>query len=214
MIDDTRTDTRRVRICSRAGCNFTGAKRLGADPRIRGWCWSGATTSSTRRCMKLLRQNGRPSDDAAEAAAQPQANPNARKSYRSGNKWHESVDASPEQSRRNCGGFYSPQHNPMRGRADLPRLKRIQRCDRAISGNLDAVRSALSCGADVSFAGMYGRTPLITAAMHGHTDIVSEIAYARSTNRCSGLCKGTALMYAGRWGLGDIVQLLFLSRRR
>lgn len=80
----------------------------------------------------------------------------------------------------------------------------------AARGNLDAVRMALSCGADTSFVGSFGRTPLIIAAMHGHADVVTELAAAPGAlldavdfNR-----GWSALMYAARWGMEHIVQLL------
>ena len=43
------------------------------------------------------------------------------------------------------------------------------------SGNIDCVRSLLSCGADVNARGKYCQTPLYAACYRGHTDIVEVL---------------------------------------
>jgi NF-kappa-B inhibitor-like protein 2 len=42
-------------------------------------------------------------------------------------------------------------------------------------GNIDCVRSLLSCGADVNARNAFRYTPLHVACYHGHTDIVEVL---------------------------------------
>jgi ankyrin repeat protein len=161
-----------------------------------------------------------PSDAAAEAAAiAAKANPNARKSYKSGNKWHESDAISPRASSPRSPKVIQPgpaeEMDPKQVLVNVyERASYTEMLVRgATSGNLDSVRLALSSGADVSYAGSRGRTPLITAAMHGHADVVAELAAAPVPliDMVDFVNGWTALMYAGRWGLEHIVQLLLDS---
>ena len=161
-------------------------------------------------------------EEAAELAATlAQENTRAHK----GIKWHHADNpASPR----------SPPHTPQRrsvssappatvGAADGGDLQRswmLKRhvpptysrmlADAARHGNLSAAREALRSGADTAFAGSYGRTPLIVAAMHGQLDLVTELLQA------PGVCvdavdfekSWSALHYAARWGDAATVVVL------
>jgi ankyrin repeat protein len=161
-----------------------------------------------------------PSDAAAEAAAlAAKSNPHARKSYKSGNKWHQTDTLSPRPSSPRAPKAIQPEPaEQIDAQAILVnRYARESYTEMlvrgATTGNLDSVRAALSSGADVSFAGSRGRTPLITAAIHGHADVVAELVAAPVAliDVVDFVNGWTALMYAGRWGLEDIVQLLLDS---
>jgi ankyrin repeat protein len=147
-------------------------------------------------------------DDAAEATALAAlGNKNARKNHKSGNKWHEQSSLDEKRERRLAREALSPrsasaaQEAAARAARDLDAKSRIIANEEALTyteilvrgaarGNLDAVRMALSCGADTSFVGSFGRTPLIIAAMHGHTEVVSVSAPAS----CRCLCVSRHLL--------------------
>lgn len=159
---------------------------------------------------------------AAEAAAiAAKNNPNARKSYKAGNKWHESSvvtprarsPRSPRSSKVAKSAAEQVQKEQLAGRYETVSSYTQMLATGASSGNLDSVRLALRSGADVLFAGSCGRTPLITATMHGHVDVVAELVAAPLTpiDAVDFVYGWTALMYAGRWGLEHIVQLLLDS---
>ena len=201
---------READLVYKEGVGFRHKAQIYEDPHVEDAVDSETSSTGNRSPT---------ADDAAEAAAlAARANPNARKNHKAGNKWHQAESVSPRSQRKITENHL--QATKMAAKKLDAKQWIMQREETvtytemlahgAKSGNLEAVRLALGCGADLSFSGAYGRTPLITAAMHGHADIVAELAAAPAALiDAVDFEKGwTALMYAGRWGMEQIVQLL------
>lgn len=80
----------------------------------------------------------------------------------------------------------------------------------AAVGNWQSVRHAIEHGADTAFYATDGRNALLTASMHGHSEVVAELLAVPDMciNAIDFRMKWSALMYAARWGLDTIASML------
>ena len=79
----------------------------------------------------------------------------------------------------------------------------------SVYGDLEGVRAALAQGGSVSFRFSDGHTPLVVAAMNGHSDICSVLlAHGSDVNEMDPLTKDTALHNAAARGYEALVEVL------
>ena len=75
-------------------------------------------------------------------------------------------------------------------------------------GDLERVRQLIQDGQDVNRGGIYGWTPLMWAAYHGHDQIVRELIRAGADVNGKNYCKETALHWASRSDHSSVIKAL------
>lgn len=79
--------------------------------------------------------------------------------------------------------------------------------DAAVSGDADAVRSALDAGADIEARGSGGMTALVAATKQNHADVARVLIEAGADVNAKDDIQDSAYLYAGARGHDEILRL-------